>query len=90
MTSAVDVAPDYAEPLSAWRVWRVVERGDRVVLASVVKAVVWPVGRTLVAECLYVPLWLPWRKRHAAPFDSCACSTERNVGRMICRTADMN
>lgn len=62
MTSAA-VAPDYIEPLREWRVWRVVQRDGRLVLASVVKPAVWPVGRSLAAACLEFPRWPPWRNR---------------------------
>ncbi len=72
MTSAA-VAPDYIEPLREWRVWRVVQRDGRLVLASVVKPAVWPVGRSLAAACLEFPRWPPWRKAHEAPLATCAC-----------------
>lgn len=71
--SDAEVAPDYVEPLRAWRLWRVVERDGALLLGSVVKPTVWPVGQTLVARCLHAPFRLPWRTTHAAPQASCDC-----------------
>jgi hypothetical protein len=69
-------APDYAEPLEAWRVWRVVERGGSLVLGSVVKPTVWPAGEPLLAECLARrPFgWWTWRRTtHPSPETACEC-----------------
>jgi hypothetical protein len=67
-------APDYAEPLEGWRVWRVVERNGRFRLGSVIKPTVWPAGRPLAAECLHSRGWWPWRRQsHDAPEEKCAC-----------------
>jgi hypothetical protein len=43
--------PDYAEPVEAWRVWRVSMRGGRVVLQSLFAGVVWEPAVPLVASC---------------------------------------
>ena len=69
-------APDFAEPLEAWRVWRVVAADDGYRLGSVIKPTLWPPGEPLVADCLRTrPLvdWLRRRPRHGAPERSCAC-----------------
>jgi hypothetical protein len=47
-----EVAPDFVEPLEAWRVWRVLQTDAVLTLASVVKGVAWSPGEALVAECL--------------------------------------
>lgn len=70
---AIDVAPDYVEPLEAWRVWRVVAADGAFLLGSVTKPTLWPVGETFAAECLHVRIWLPWRKSHTAPQERCEC-----------------
>jgi hypothetical protein len=72
VSCAADVAPDYVEPLRAWRLWRVVERSGELLLGSVVKPTEWPVGKTLVGECLHELRW-PWRKTHVAPQAQCSC-----------------
>jgi hypothetical protein len=71
-------APDYAEPLEAWRVWRVVATGAGYRLASVVKSALWPAGEALVAECLRPRPLMAWfgRRRRASrpvPDDRCEC-----------------
>ena len=70
-------APDYVEPLEAWRVWKVVRRDSVYSLASVVQRTVWPAGEALVAECLAggrLSLLLRRRKaRHDAPDVGCRC-----------------
>jgi hypothetical protein len=71
-----DAAPDFVEPLVAWRVWRVVERHGELSLASVVKRTVWPAGKPLVAECLKARPFLDWVRRgepHEAPIERCEC-----------------
>jgi hypothetical protein len=72
----LEPAPDYAEPLQAWRVWRVVERGGELTLASIVKGTLWPAREPLAAECLgYRPFRtrLLRRPRHEAPQAGCEC-----------------
>jgi hypothetical protein len=71
-------APDYAEALEAWRVWRVVATRDGLRLGSVVKPTLWPAGEPLVAECLRTSsLWsCLHRKRaktHIVPDERCEC-----------------
>src|SRR5919204_5328873 len=41
----VNEAPDFAEPLEAWRVWKVVRRDGVHSLGSVIQRTVWPGGR---------------------------------------------
>jgi hypothetical protein len=69
-------APDYAQPLEAWRVWRVVERNGELSLASVVKRTTWPPRRPFVGECLRCRRFRDWarrRPRHEAPDGRCQC-----------------
>jgi hypothetical protein len=75
---AEDAAPDFVEPLVAWRVWRVVARRGSHRLASVVKPTLWPVGDPLVAECLRTSsLRAWWQKRRGktrpVPDLECVC-----------------
>jgi len=70
--------PDYAEPLEAWRVWRVARRGDDVVLQSLFAGAVWEPEIPFVASCTegHRPRWAPWRKRpseHPVPELECRC-----------------
>jgi hypothetical protein len=70
--------PDFAEPMEAWRVWRVAWCEERVVLQSLFAGVVWAPGVPLVAVCTggHRPRWAPWRKRptaHPAPGLECSC-----------------
>jgi hypothetical protein len=74
--TTADLAPDYAEPFEAWRVWRVVRHGGDLTLASVVKRTLWPAGEPLGAECLKALPFLDWvrrRRPHAAPELHCEC-----------------
>jgi hypothetical protein len=80
-----DAAPDYAEPLRAWRVWRVVERERELFLGSVVKPTVWPVRRALEAVCLRSAFRVPWRRAHDAPQETCDCGI---YGSSLERAAD--
>jgi hypothetical protein len=69
-------APDFAEPFEAWRVWRVLWKDGRYSLGSVVKPTLWPVRRSLQADCLHFPslvAWLRRRPRHDAPEQGCEC-----------------
>ena len=70
-------APDFAEPIEAWRVWRVVNGKHGYRLGSVVKETVWRPGEAIVADCLRsrVSAWLQRRLRrdHAAPEKRCEC-----------------
>lgn len=70
------VAPDYWEPMSAWRVWRVVRSGHGYRLASVIKTATWPPGEALEAVCLRstrLASWLRHRRTHAVPHERCEC-----------------
>ena len=71
-----DGAPDYAEALEGWRVWRVVERHGSLSLGSVVKPTLWPEGEPLVAACLSRRAfgWWTWRRTvHDSPAMACEC-----------------
>jgi len=66
-------APDYAEPLRAWRLWEV-EDVDRVPrLRSLYRMSYWPVGAPFEARCETQRLRLSRRPRHAAPTETCSC-----------------
>jgi hypothetical protein len=72
----VSEAPDFVEPLEAWRVWKIVRRNGMYCLGSVVQPILWPAGEALAAECLAGRrLFLPRRRkrRHAAPEVRCDC-----------------
>lgn len=69
-------APDYAEALLAWRIWRVARAGDGFALTSIIQRTAWPAGRSLTAECLRCPSLLARlrrRPRHEAPETRCEC-----------------
>ncbi|MBW8741324.1 MAG: hypothetical protein ACJ747_13660 [Gaiellaceae bacterium] len=57
-------APDYADALTGWRVWCVVDTPSGLRLASVIHDHVWEVGAPAVAAC---------RERHSAPHETCLC-----------------
>jgi hypothetical protein len=66
-------APDYFEPLVAWRVWAV-EREDGVArLRSLYRPSIWPVGVPLVARCQSRRFRLWRRTVHEAPESTCTC-----------------
>ena len=70
--------PDLAEPVEAWRVWRVSTCDGRVVLKSLFSATVWEPTVPLSASCpgLRRSPWRAWRvraKEHAAPALGCGC-----------------
>jgi hypothetical protein len=70
--------PDYAEPVEAWRVWRVAARSGGVVLRSLFADVVWEPCVPLVAVCAAGrrSLLRPWRvtpNEHASPQLDCSC-----------------
>lgn len=70
------VAPDFVEPVEAWRVWSVVRGRDGYRLASVFAPVTWPVGAPLDAECLRRPSLFGRLRRitaHPAPESRCEC-----------------
>jgi len=69
-------APDFAEPIEAWRAWRVVMSEDGLRLGSVVKATVWPAREALVAACLRPRAFRWFNRRHLAaeaPGADCDC-----------------
>jgi hypothetical protein len=77
-------APDFVDPLGAWRAWRVVRkdgeyglRQDREFsVGSVVRRTLWPAGEALIAECLGCRgLFGRFRRkrRHDAPEARCEC-----------------
>jgi hypothetical protein len=73
-----DPIPDFAEPVEAWRVWRVGMREGRVVLQSLFIGAVWEPCVPFVASCTggHRSRWAPWRKQpndHAAPELDCRC-----------------
>jgi hypothetical protein len=70
-------APDFAEPIVAWRVWRVSATSDGYRLGSVVKTALWTPCEPLVADCLREPtlasLFRRKSKQHLAPDVDCQC-----------------
>ena len=69
---ATAAAPDYAEPLIAWRTWSLARSGRAMLLRSVVKPTTWLPGSAVRARCLR-PRVLRWRRGHAAPAIGCSC-----------------
>lgn len=70
------IAPDYAEPFEAWRVWRVVRRDGMYSLGSVIQRALWPAGEAFIADCLRAPrLFSRVRRKqpHDAPDARCEC-----------------
>ena len=49
------VAPDYVEPVPAWRTWLVAQENGRMTLRSVMFPVVWHPVQPALAECLRAP-----------------------------------
>jgi hypothetical protein len=66
-------APDYAEPLCAWRLWEVEALYGAPRLRSLYRFSFWPVGAPLEASCEAQRLRLTRRPRHAAPTETCTC-----------------
>jgi hypothetical protein len=68
-------APDYIEPLRAWRSWLVVASEEGLRLSSVVHRTLWPVRCELVAVCRrrHLPRWLRGEHEHACPAPGCQC-----------------
>jgi hypothetical protein len=64
-------APDYCEPIVAWRVWYAVESAGELRLSSVYHRAHWPPREPLEAVCHR--LRLPFRARHEAPSARCHC-----------------
>lgn len=61
-------APDYLEPVTAWRTWIVGEGPEGPVLASVVRRAAWPARRPFAAECVD-----RGGRVHGAPAQNCGC-----------------
>jgi hypothetical protein len=72
-THEVAIAPDYAEPLCAWRLWEVENLNAAPRLRSLYRISFWPVGAPLEARCEAQRLRLSRRPRHAAPTETCTC-----------------
>lgn len=72
-TAELAIAPDYAEPLRAWRLWEVEDLDATPRLRSLYRFSFWPVGAPLEARCEAQRFRLPRRPRHAAPTETCTC-----------------
>jgi hypothetical protein len=71
-------APDYIEPIIAWRAWLVVAEEEEIRLSSVVYRTPWPPRLELEADCRRRVFSLPriWQRRpsgHPAPSGTCRC-----------------
>ena len=67
-------APDFAEPVRAWRVWWVLLQEQTLPLRSLFFPLLWEPGGRVGAECLHRRLQRPWRRRsHGAPHKRCDC-----------------
>jgi len=69
----ITIAPDYAEPLCAWRLWEVEDVAGAPRLRSLYRISFWPVGAPFEARCEAQRLRLSRRPRHAAPTETCTC-----------------
>lgn len=70
---AVAMAPDYAEPLCAWRLWEVEDVEGAPRLRSLYRLSFWPVGAPFEARCEAQRLRPSRGARHAAPSETCSC-----------------
>lgn len=68
-------APDYAEPVLAWRAWRILLEPDGHRLRSVIYPVIWAPDHELEAacKCRSRSLSRPWRFRRCALAPSAGC-----------------
>jgi hypothetical protein len=70
---ALPPAPDYAEPLRAWRIWAIEDVKGSARLRSLYQRCIWPAGSALTAHC-HARRFLLWRRSlHEAPVDTCSC-----------------
>jgi hypothetical protein len=71
----VSTAPDYVEPIVAWRLWYAVEDDDYTLLSSIIHRTLWPHRQPLVAmcRCFRPPFWPFNRRLHQAPAAGCKC-----------------
>jgi hypothetical protein len=73
----VTAAPDYVEPVVAWRAWKTVRRNGEWRLSSIfapTPRALWSPRVCLTAECLaWRPPWEWLRPRHEAPDPTCEC-----------------
>jgi hypothetical protein len=69
----IAIAPDFSEPLCAWRLWEVENLDGAPRLRSLYRESFWPVGAPLEARCETQRLRLSRRPRHAAPTATCTC-----------------
>jgi hypothetical protein len=66
-------APDYAEPIVAWRLWSVVAENG-LMLRSLFHSAVWPRRRPLLATCeRWRPLGRMLGREHETPTEHCTC-----------------
>jgi hypothetical protein len=72
-TPEVAIAPDYAEPVCAWRLWEVENLDAAPRLRSLYRISFWPVRAAFEARCEAQRLRLSRRPRHAAPTETCTC-----------------
>ena len=70
---ALTAAPDFFEPLVAWRVWAVEREDGAARLRSLYRPSIWPVGIPLVARCQSRRFRLWRRTLHEAPESTCTC-----------------
>jgi hypothetical protein len=66
-------APDYGEPLRAWRMWEVEDLDRSPRLRSLYRICFWPVGVPFEARCEAHRFRLRRRARHDAPTETCTC-----------------
>ncbi len=67
-------APDFAEPIRAWRAWYIVLHERTLRLRSLYFPLLWEPGSHVEAECRHRCLLRPWRRRtHEAPHQPCEC-----------------
>jgi len=71
----VSAAPDYVEPVVAWRVWYAAEAHGEIRLTSVFHELRWPLREPMRASCMRprFPVRLRRRLEHAPPSEACQC-----------------